>query len=189
MRISGGIVIYYEIFSRVGSALDKKDEAIIRVLERKAGLSSRSLSKMVGLPISTVHRRVKKLEREGVIKGYSAIVDYEKITRPIGALLLVNLEEVVPGKGHIPKKDVVKSFRKSEEIEKITDVQAYQFDLVVRVRVQSLRRLSAFIEELRGTEGIEEFSSAVITEEIVLPPRSSSGKVFSLLESCLDPTL
>lgn len=156
--------------------MDKKDEAIIRILERKSGLSSRSLSKMVGLPISTVHRRVKKLEREGVIKGYRAIVDYEKTTRPIGAFLLVNLEEVVPGRGHIPKRDIVKSFRKFEEIEEIIDVQAYQFDLIARARVQSLKRLSAFIEELRGTEGIEEISSAIITEEIVLPPPIFIGR-------------
>ena len=150
--------------------MDKKDEAIIRVLERKAGLSSRALSKMVGLPISTVHRRVKKMEREGVIKGYKAVIDYEKTARPIGALLLVNLEEVVPGKGHIPKKDIMEGFRKFEEIEEVIDVQAYQFDLVIRVRLESLRRLSAFIEELRGIEGMEEITSAIVTEEIVLPP-------------------
>ena len=150
--------------------MDKKDEAIIRVLERKSGLSSRALSKMVGLPISTVHRRVKKMEREGIIKGYKAIIDYERTTRPIGALLLVNLEEVIPGKGHIPKKDIVESFRKFEEIEEVIDVQAYQVDLIIRVRLKSLRRLSAFIEELRSIEGMEEISSAIITEEIVLPP-------------------
>ena len=154
----------------MGNNMDKKDEAIIRVLERKAGLSSRALSKMVGLPISTVHRRVKKMEREGVIKGYKAVIDYEKTARPIGALLLVSLEEVVPGKGHIPKKDIVKGFRKFEEIEEVIDVQAYQFDLVIRVRLKSLRMLSAFIEELRSTEGIQEISSAIITEETVLPP-------------------
>ncbi len=71
--------------------MDKKDEAIIKVLERKAGLWGRSLLKLMGLPISTVHRRAKKSERERVIKGYRAIVDYEKTTRPIGASLVVNL--------------------------------------------------------------------------------------------------
>jgi len=52
--------------------LDKKNEAIIRILSRKAGLSSRTLSKMLKMPISTVHRRIKKLEREGIIQGYKA---------------------------------------------------------------------------------------------------------------------
>jgi len=150
--------------------LDEKDKAIIRVLERKAGLSSRSLSKMVSLPISTVHRRVKKLEREGVIIGYKALINYEKTTRPIGAFLLINLAEVIPGRGHIPKRDIINSMRKFEEIEEIIEVQATNFDLAVRARFQSLRKLSAFIEELRSMEGIEETSSAIITEETILPP-------------------
>lgn len=154
----------------MGYGLDRKDEALVRVLERKAGLSSRSLSKMVGLPISTVHRRVKKLEQEGVILGYKAIIDYEKTTRPIGALLMVNLEEVVPGIGHIPKRDIIDTLRKFEEIEEIVEVQASHFDLVIRARLQSLKKLSTFTEELRSIQGIEEISSAIITEETVLPP-------------------
>jgi Lrp/AsnC family leucine-responsive transcriptional regulator len=79
--------------------MDKKNEAIIRILSREAGLSSRALSKMLKIPISTVHRRVKKLEHEGVIKGYKAIINFEKTASPIGALLMVNLAEVIPGKG------------------------------------------------------------------------------------------
>ena len=55
--------------------MDDKDASIIKVLGRKAGLSSRGLSKMLGMPISTVHRRIKKLEREGIIAGYRASID------------------------------------------------------------------------------------------------------------------
>ena len=153
-----------------GFKLDKKDEAIIKVLERKAGLSSRSLSKMVGLPISTTHRRVKKLEREGVIIGYKALVNYEKTNRPIGALLLINLGEHIPGVGHIPQKDIIKALRKFEEIEEITEVQASDFDLAIKARLHTLKKLSAFMEGIRSIEGIEEASSAIIIEETVLPP-------------------
>ena len=58
--------------------MDEKDEAILRILARRSGLSSRALSKMLHIPISTVHRRVKRLEREGVISGYKALIDFEK---------------------------------------------------------------------------------------------------------------
>lgn len=143
---------------------------IIRILERRSGLSSRALSKMLGIPISTVHRRIKRLEREGVIKGYKALIDYEKTTRPIGTLLLIDLAEVIPGKGHIPKKDILDALGRFDEIEEIVDVQAANFDLVVKARFQSLRRLAGFVEELRKIEGIEETSSAIITEETILPP-------------------
>ncbi len=150
--------------------MDEKDEALIRVLERKAGLSSRTLSSMTGLPISTVHRRIQKLERSGVILGYKALIDHEKTTRPIGVLLLVNLAETTPGKGHIPKKDTLNNLRTFEENEEIIEVQGFGFDLVIRARTQSLKKMSAFIEELRSIEGVEELSSAIITDETTMPP-------------------
>ena len=150
--------------------MDDKDEAIIRVLGRRARLSSRTLSKILNIPISTVHRRVKRLEQEGIIVGYKALINFDKTTWPIGALLLINLSEVVPGKGHIPKKDILHSLRSFDQIEEIIEVQAANFDLAIKARFQSLKKFSEFIEELRYIEGIEETSTAIITEETVLPP-------------------
>ena len=150
--------------------MDKKDELIVRVLSRKAGLSNRTLSKMLKIPISTVHRRVKKLEREGIIEGYKAIINFEKTSWPIGALLLINLAEVIPGKGHIPKQHIVKTLSRFSEIEEINEVQAAEFDLIVNARFKTFKKQAAFIEELRCIEGIEEISSAIIIEENILPP-------------------
>ena len=149
--------------------MDKKNEAIIRILSRKAGLSSRTLSKMLKMPISTVHRRIKKLEREGIIQGYKAIINFEKTLWPIGTLLMVNLAEVIPGKGHIPKKDILQSLSRFNEIEEIIEVQAAGFDLIIKARFESLKEQSNFVEELRCIEGIEEISSAIIIEEKLLP--------------------
>jgi len=150
--------------------MDKKDEEIIRILERRANLSSRALSNMLLMPISTVHRRIKKLEHEGVITGYKAIVDYEKTSRPISALILINFSEVGDEREHIPKSSVLSNLKRFNEVEEITEVQATSFDMVVKGRFESLRRLSDFVEELRNIKGIEEVSTAIITEETSMPP-------------------
>jgi len=124
---------------------------------------------MLKMPISTVHRRIKKLEREGIIQGYKAIINFEKTLWPIGTLLMVNLAEVIPGKGHIPKKDILQSLSRFNEIEEIIEVQAAGFDLIIKARFESLKEQSNFVEELRCIEGIEEISSAIIIEEKLLP--------------------
>ena len=152
-------------------ALDDKDESIIRVIGRRSGMSSRKLSGMLNIPISTVHRRIKNFEDEEVITGYKALIDYQLTSWPIGALLLVDLMEVIPGKGHIPKKEIIEILSKFSEVEEIVDVQAAEFDLMLRARFRTLRKLSDFVEQLRDIEGIEETKSAVITDEMVLPPR------------------
>ena len=150
--------------------LDDKDESIIRVIGRRSGMSSRKLSGMLNIPISTVHRRIKNFEEEGVITGYMALIDYQETSWPIGALLLVDLMEVIPGKGHIPKKEIIDVLSKFSEVEEIVDVQAAEFDLMLKARFRTLRKLSDFVEHLRDIEGIEEIKSAVITDERVLPP-------------------
>ena len=150
--------------------MDEKDESILKVVSRKSGMSSRKLSSTLNIPISTVHRRIKKFEDEGVITGYKALIDYQKTPWPIGALLLVDLMEVIPGKGHIPKAEIIKHLSNFREIEEIIDVQAAEFDLVLKARFRTLRLLSDFIERLRCIEGIEETKFAVITDERTLPP-------------------
>jgi DNA-binding Lrp family transcriptional regulator len=161
--------IKVRIFLTIGNEMDKKNEAILRILSRKAGLPSRTLSKILKIPISTVHRRIKKMEQEGIIEGYKALINYEKTPCPRGALLMVNLAEVVPGKGHIPKKDIVESLSHLKEIEEIIEVQAVGFDLIIKARFVSLKEQSNFVEDLRCIVGIEEISSAIIIEENVLP--------------------
>lgn len=123
---------------------------------------------MLKIPISTVHRRIKKLEREGIIEGYKALINFEKTSWPIGALLMLNLAEVLPGKGHIPKKNIVQSLSRFSEIEEIIEVQAADFDLIIKARFESLKEQSKFVEELRCIDGIEEISSAIIIEENIL---------------------
>lgn len=150
--------------------MDEKDEAIIRVLRQSAKLSSRAVARRVGLPISTVYRRIKRLEQEGVITGYRALINHKKTNKPVGAFVFINLAEVIPGKGHIPKKNIIGELKKLDEVEGLSDVippQAANFDLMIRARFTSLKELSKFMEKLRSIEGIEEASSAVIAEEII----------------------
>jgi DNA-binding Lrp family transcriptional regulator len=161
--------INVRIFLTIGNEMDNKDETILRILSRKAGLPSRTLSKMLKIPLSTVHRRIKKMEHEGVIEGYKALINFEKTPWPIGALIMVNLAEVIPGKGHIPKKTIVESLSHLKEIEDIIEVQAADSDLIIKARFENLKEQSNFVEDLRCIVGIEEISSAIIIEENVLP--------------------
>ena len=149
--------------------MDKKNEAILRILSRKAGLTSRTLSKMLKIPVSTVHRRIKRLEHEGIIQGYKAIVNFEKTSWPIVTLLMINLAEVIPGRGHIPKKEIIQSLSRFNEIEEIIEVQAADFDLIAKARFERLKEYSNFVEELQCIDGIEEISSAIIVEEKIMP--------------------
>ncbi len=156
------ILNIWDFFSYSVVRLNEIDEAIIRVLERKAKLSSRALSSMLHVPISTVHRRIQRLERNGTIIGYKALINYEATDRPISALIMINLAEAGEEATHTPKKDVLDRLKRLSTVEEIVEVQAASFDVIVKGRFESLRKLSEFVDELRSVNGID----SLITEGV-----------------------
>jgi Lrp/AsnC family leucine-responsive transcriptional regulator/Lrp/AsnC family transcriptional regulator len=59
--------------------LDSIDKAILRNLQEDAHLTTKELSNRLNLSPTPVYERVRRLEKEGVIKGYVALVDREKV--------------------------------------------------------------------------------------------------------------
>ena len=62
-----------------GTMLDETDHNIIQVLCEDARTSLRKISERIGVSLGAVSNRVKKLEERGIIKGYSVLLDHEKI--------------------------------------------------------------------------------------------------------------
>lgn len=59
--------------------LDDKDLQLLRLLQNDSKLTVKELAKEVNLSPSPVFERVKRLEQEGYIKKYAAILDAEKL--------------------------------------------------------------------------------------------------------------
>ena len=71
--------------------LDRIDEAIIEVLRHDGRITYEKLSSLVHLTPRPCLERVRKLERRGVIRGYSAIIDVQKVSPGLSLLVLVAL--------------------------------------------------------------------------------------------------
>src|SRR5437660_11439542 len=69
--------------------LDRRDVAILRILQEDARATYADLAQRVGLSPSSVHQRVRKLEERGVISGYQASVDPEALGLFVTALVSV----------------------------------------------------------------------------------------------------
>ncbi|MGH3659327.1 MAG: Lrp/AsnC family transcriptional regulator [Micromonosporaceae bacterium] len=67
--------------------MEPTDQAIARELNANGRCSFTDLAERVGLSVSAVHQRVRRLEQRGVIKGYSARLDGEQIGLPLTALI------------------------------------------------------------------------------------------------------
>ncbi|GGL54134.1 Lrp/AsnC family transcriptional regulator [Halocalculus aciditolerans] len=83
-----------------GEDIDDVDKAILYALQEDArNTSSGDIAERAGTSDSTVRKRIRRLESDGVIKGYSAQVDYEKSGYPLRMLLFCTAS--IPERGEL----------------------------------------------------------------------------------------
>ena len=70
--------------------LDDKDEKILEVLKEHAEYTTRQIAKKTLLPVTTVHNRIIKLRKEGVILKYTIVPDYSKLDKDFVVYVLVS---------------------------------------------------------------------------------------------------
>ncbi|EPX77229.1 Transcriptional regulator, AsnC family [Litoreibacter arenae DSM 19593] len=70
---------------------DDTDARILRVLQKSGRMSNAELSEKVHLSASACHRRVQRLEKEGIIRDYVAMLDARKVGRPTTVFVEITL--------------------------------------------------------------------------------------------------
>ncbi|HJW29942.1 MAG TPA: Lrp/AsnC family transcriptional regulator [Saprospiraceae bacterium] len=72
--------------------LDEIDVKILEILQRKGRTKRNDLADAVGLSLPSVGDRLKKLEENGIITGYHAVLDHKKLCRDITAFIFVTID-------------------------------------------------------------------------------------------------
>ncbi|MBW2972936.1 Lrp/AsnC family transcriptional regulator [Candidatus Woesearchaeota archaeon] len=143
-------------------ALDEKDLQVLEELKQNAKRTTSQISKRINLPITTVHNRIKKLEKMGIIKRYTVDIDYKKLDKPIAAYVLVSVIYMLPSGIKIGQEDVAKEIKGLAGIESV-EIMAGGTDILVKVRVKDVEELNDFIvRQLRKVEGVDKTQTMVV---------------------------
>ncbi len=73
--------------------LDDINKRILNILQDNGSITNSELSGQIGLAPATTLERVRKLEKNGIIKKYVALVDAEKVDKPITALVEITMRD------------------------------------------------------------------------------------------------
>jgi len=138
--------------------LDETDVKILKVLTSDARLSSRQIAKQCDISIGTALSRMKKMESEGVIKGYAALLDQEKL----GYELTV-VTEITVSKGRLLEME--------NEIARIPNVCCvYDLtglaDAAIIAKFKSREDLSKFTKHLLSLPNVERTNTHVVLTTI-----------------------
>jgi len=134
--------------------LSETDLKILKSLLEDARFSSRQIAKNVGVSVGTVLSRIKKMEDEGLIKGYSVLLDHEKL----GYQLTV-VTEITVSKGRLVETE--------NEIAKISNVCCVYdvtglTDAIIVAKFKSREELGQFTKRLLSLPFIERTNTHVV---------------------------
>jgi Lrp/AsnC family leucine-responsive transcriptional regulator len=127
--------------------LDERDLAIVAALQEDARATYADVGARVGLSASAVHDRVRKLERQGVVRGYRAVID-----PPAIGLFVTALIEASPLDPQQPD-DLPERIRGFPEVEDCLSV-AGDANYVLKVRTKTTGDLGDLIRRLRERAGV-----------------------------------
>lgn len=134
----------------VKTHLDETDVQILHLLQSDGRITNAELAKRVGLSPPSVLQRVRALEKSGLIRGYVALLDPERLGLKITAMVMISLS--------LHQEQPIERFRRGiQDIPEITECYhvSGDFDFLLKVVVRDMRAYEVFLrEKLSKIKGI-----------------------------------
>lgn len=142
--------------------LDEKDAGILQLLQQNDRTTVKELSEHIHLSPSPTFDRMKKLEREGVIKRYAAIVDYKKAGNGMVVLCHVRLKEQT----RECAEDFAAAIERLPEVTECYNISG-DYDYVMKIYLRDMSHYEDFVYNSLGTiPSIGKFLSSFVISEI-----------------------
>ncbi|MFT7836769.1 Lrp/AsnC family transcriptional regulator [Saccharothrix sp. BKS2] len=136
--------------------LDEVDLQLLTLLQEDGRATHAALGKAVGLTGPSVYARVKRLEQEGVIRGYSAIVEPQSVGQ--GLLSFIRVGTAASHDEQEPFESYVQESRAIIECHDVDGEDSY----ILKTRTGSPEELRGLLAEIRALPGVTRTVSSIV---------------------------
>ncbi len=133
---------------------DQLDRKLLVMLEQDARISASKMARQLSIARSTVNDRITRLEREGIIQGYTTIIANDPENSQTRALVFLKCERRAI-------KSILSELHRFTEIRECLSTSG-NFDLSCMVEVQYSEDLDALIDDISLLIGVNEVESQMI---------------------------
>jgi transcriptional regulator, AsnC family len=139
-------------------SLDRLDKEILKILQEDGRISYSKIAQMLNMSESTIHMRIKRLRELGILRGFYADVDMEKIGLKVLAFVQLKAD---------PKKyeQVLNVLKEMKEVAEIYDVTGEYYALV-KVVVPSNEDLAKVLDEIGKLDGVTDTYTMIVLRVI-----------------------
>lgn len=135
--------------------MDELDINILRLLKENAKIPASEISNQINLSVSAVGERLKKLEKSGVIKQYTTILNPNMLKKDLTALMFISLE----------RPQVSEQFLKYVQLEnEIMDCYylAGDYDYLIKIATENTSSLEKLLNRIKSISGIIKTNTTVV---------------------------
>ncbi len=135
---------------------------IVEELRKNGRESTKSIAERLGMPRATAHERIKKMLNSGVIKKFTAQIDYEKLDLGTTAFILVSFTS----RADISQEGLAREISRIANVFEVHIISG-EWDLLVKARGKSVKELGDLVvNRLRGLEGVEKTLTCFSFKEV-----------------------
>jgi len=140
------------------------DEKILSILQADGATPKAEIARRLGLAASVVSERVRRMEAQGVIKGYEVRLDAARLGKPLLAFVFVT--DAKPSQG-FDTIGALASVRGLEELHKIAGDDCY----LLKIRAQGTDELNAIIEnEINPVPSVTRVRTTIVLKPCLESP-------------------
>jgi len=136
--------------------VEETDRLILTLLATDGRMSYTDLGKATGLSTSAVHQRVKRLEQRGLIKGYGATIDHERVGLPLTAF--VSIRPIDPSQPD-DSPDRLSSIPEIESCWSVAGEESY----ILKARVATPLDLEDLLARIRSAANVSTRTTIVLS--------------------------
>jgi Lrp/AsnC family transcriptional regulator, leucine-responsive regulatory protein len=141
--------------------INQKNRKILNIIQNNGKISNGEISKELEIPTTTIFERIKKMEKEGVIKGYKAIIDPQKVELGLTSFVFIKTD------GVNYDNQLVRNVQKIPFVLELHEV-AGAYSYVAKVCAKNQQHLSEILREYFGKiKGIAQTNSHIVLNSIL----------------------
>lgn len=141
-----------------GGIVDEAGKKVLNALMENSRLSVREIAKKCGISPGTALNRLKEMQKEKVIKGFSAQVDYSKTDYGVLAVINMNIR-----KGQFEK--AYEQIAASASVFALYDVTG-TYDCIAVARFKGIQALNAFLKKIQKLEFVEKTYTQIVLNTV-----------------------
>ena len=147
--------------------LDEQDIKILKLLQENCKLSSREIAKKLKSSTTTVFSKIKRMEKQGVVRGYKAVLNAKALDNATTAFILASFTyRNATSDTSFSQRDIAKQIANLPEVQEVHIITG-DWDILIKAKTQDVDSVGRFvIDKLRLVKGIEKTLTCMVFDTI-----------------------